>query len=269
MGESPAALRKAGLARAAGAEKDLGDVEISLLEKDVLEGKTKNLTHFKESTYRIYSAAKSMGSSHVLIAGGECSETVGAMAGLAEAFGGKPGMLWLDAHGDFNTPQMSPSGYIGGMCLALACGRAPDLDLGLVGKRYPLAEERLVHVGSRALDQPEIAAFSSSPARLVTCQQVKKTGAAEVAEEAARHLDNRSDWIACHLDVDVVDPGLIPAVNYPTPGGLTLDEATLIVRAGVKTGKLRVLEVAAYNPSKDWSGSSEKAVVELVRMILS
>jgi len=268
MGEAPTALRKAGLLRTAGG-KDLGNVEIPLLKKDVLEGRTKNLTHFRESTSRIYSASKSCESNRVLFVGGECSETVGAMAGLAESFGGKPGMLWLDAHGDFNIPETSPSGYIGGMCLALACGRAPSLDLGLGDRRFPLAEERLVHVGSRALDQPEIEAFNSSPARLITSQQVKKTGASDVAEEAARHLDNRSDWIACHLDVDVVDPVFIPSVNYPTPGGLTVDEASIIVRAVLKTGKLRVLELAAYNPSKDRGGSSAERLLELVGKILS
>jgi len=177
-------------------------------------------------------------------------------------------MLWLDAHGDFNTPSTSPSGYIGGMCLALACGMAPDLGLDLVGW-YPLAQERLVHVGSRALDPPELAAFNSSAAKLYTAQQVKSSGVADVAEEAARHLDNRSDWIACHLDVDVVDPTLIPAVNYPTPGGLTADEAAMVVRAALRTGKLKVLEIAAYNPSKDRRGRSAERVVALLRTIFS
>ena len=268
MGEAPTALRKAGLLQTAGG-KDLGDVEIPPLMKDVLEGRTKNLTHFRESTSRVFSASRSCESKHVLIVGGECSETVGVMAGLAESFGGRPGMLWLDAHGDFNLPETSPSGYIGGMCLALACGRAPGFDLGLGERRFPLAEERLVHVGSRALDQPEIEAFNSSPAKLFTSQAVKKAGASSVAEEAARHLDNRSDWIACHLDIDVVDPRFIPSVNYPTPGGLNMEEASAIVRAVLKTGKLRVLELAAYNPSKDRGGSSAKRLLELVGMILS
>jgi len=269
MGDSPAALRKAGLLRAAGGESDFGDVGIPRLKKDVVEGKTKNLTHFRGSTSKTYSVAKSIAADRVLVAGGECSETVGVMAGLSEALGGKPGMLWLDAHGDFNTPETSPSGYIGGMCLALACGRGAGLDLGLESKRFPLAEERLVHIGSRDLDQPEIAAFNSSPAKLFTSQQVRKSGASEVAEEAARHLDNRSDWIACHLDVDVVDPQFIPAVNYPTPGGLTLEEASIVVRKLATTQKLRALEVAAYNPVKDKGGVSAKRIVELIRASLS
>ncbi len=266
MGDAPAALRKAGVAGVITVRRDFGDAEIPPLKRDVLEGTVKNLAHFKDATSRIYGFAKSSGAEQAVILGGECSETVGALAAFAQSFGEKAGMLWLDAHGDFNTPSTSPSGYIGGMCLAMACGRAPDLGLDL-GVGYPLAEERLVHVGSRALDPPEVAAFNSSPAKLYTAQQVKKSGAADVAEEAARHLDNRSDWVACHLDVDVVDPEFIPAVNYPTPGGLTPEEAAMVVRTLLKTGKVKVLEVAAYNSSKDRRGACAARVVSLLRTI--
>ena len=268
MGVAPIALRKAGLAGLFESPTDLGDVEIPPLKKDETDGKTKNLAHFRDATSLIYARTKALKQGHLLIIGGECSETVGAMTGLAEAYGGKPGMLWLDAHGDFNTPETSPSGYIGGMCLALACGMAPGLDLGTANSPPPLAGERLVHVGSRALDPPEVVAFNSSPAKLFTAQQVKKIGAADVAEEAARHLDNRADWIACHLDVDVVDPGLIPSVNYPTPGGLTIEETSLVISKLLGTGKMRVLELAAYNPSKGGGAASAKRIIELMRAVI-
>ena len=266
MGEAPSALREAGILDALGIGTDLGDVELPRLDKDVTEGKTKNLSYFREATARIYSATRSTAAQGLAVLGGECSETVGVMTGLAEAYGGKPGMLWLDAHGDFNAPDTSPSGYIGGMCLALACGMAPGLDLGIGKAPSPLAGERLVHVGSRALDQAEVAAFNSSPARLFTAQQVKKIGAADVAEEASRHLDNRSDWIACHLDVDVVDPEIIPSVNYPTPGGLSVEETSVIISKLIGTGKMRAIELAAYNPSKDKSAATARKIVELLRM---
>ncbi len=263
MGAAPSALRKAGIKKSFGVVHDMGDVEIPRLRKDKLEGLMKNFNHFKDANAKVYQAVGSTSGDSAVVIGGECSVAVGAIPAFAKRFGGRPGMLWLDAHGDFNTPTTSPSGYIGGMCLAMACGRTPDVDLN-VGAPPVLGEERLVHVGSRALDKPEIEAFNSSPARLYTAQQVKRTGAADVAEESARHLENRSDWIACHLDIDVVDPSFIPAVNYPTPGGLTLDEAAMVMRALVKTGKLRVLEVAAYNASRDRRGASAKAVVALL-----
>jgi len=265
MGEAPAALRKAGIGTVFESLNDRGDVDIPHLKKDVQEGRTKNLDHFRDASARIFGATREQEEAPILIIGGECSETVGAMAGLGRAYGGKPGMLWLDAHGDFNVPETSPSGYIGGMCLAMACGMAVGLDLGIGQAPPPLAGERLVHVGSRALDPPEVIAFNSSPAKLFTAQQVKKTGSADVAEEAARHLDNRSDWIACHLDVDVVDPEIIPSVNYPTPGGLTTEETSMVIRMLIRTGKMRVLELTAYNPSMDRRGASAKRIIELLR----
>jgi len=268
MGDAPIALRTAGLAETFGSPLDYGDVEIPRLRRDLTEGRTKNLAHFRNATSLTYGRTKASKQERLLILGGECSETVGVMAGLAEAYGGKPGMLWLDAHGDFNTPETSPSGYIGGMCLAFACGMASGLDLGAGSAPPPLAGERLVHVGSRALDPPEVAAFNASPAKLYTARQVRKIGVADVAEEAARHLDNRSDWIACHLDFDVVDPELIPAVNYPTPGGLTMEETAVIIRTLLGTGKVRAIELAAYNASKDKDAESAKDIIELLRAIL-
>ncbi len=269
MGDSPRALRKAGLAKAVGAESDLGDVELPRLKEDIWDGRAKNLEYFRGATKSIYSETRSLEASRIMIVGGECSETVGVSAGLAEVFRGKPGMLWLDAHGDFNTPETSPSGYIGGMCLAMACGRTPGVELGIEDSRLSLGEERLVHVGSRALDQTEVAAFNDSPAKLYTSQQVRKSGAADVAEEVARHLDNRSDWAICHLDVDVVDPEFIPSVNYPTPGGLTPGDTSMIIRKIAATGKLKAIEVTAYNASKDRRGSSAQAVLGLLRAALA
>src|SRR5713226_7445159 len=117
MGEAPAALRKAGLGQALDGSTDMGNIELPPLKKDVTEGKVKNLSNFRDATSRIYNAAKSLQAEQVFVLGGECSVAVGALAGLSEVFSGKPGMLWMDAHGDFNTSETSPSGYIGGMCL--------------------------------------------------------------------------------------------------------------------------------------------------------
>jgi arginase len=267
MGDAPAHLRRAGVGLVLGKARDLGDVALPRLDHDRLDGTVKNLAHFRDASSLIYGVTKSINADRVVVIGGECSETVGAMAGLTEAFDGKAGMLWLDAHGDFNTPQTSRSGYIGGMCLAMACGRTPGLGLEFGDRGPPLADERLVHVGSRALDPLEVAAFNSSPAKLYTAQHVKDSGASEVAEEAVRHLENRSDWIVCHLDVDVIDPEFIPSVNYPTPGGLTMEEVITIVAEAAKSEKLRALEVTAYNPSADRKGATARQIVTLLGRI--
>jgi arginase len=225
----------------------------------------KNFAYFQAASQGIYQSLRKISAERVVLIGGECSMVVGSMAGLAEAFGGKPGMLWMDAHGDFNTPETTPSSYIGGMCLAMACGRGPKIAEPIDARQPLLEEERLVHLGSRALDPPESKAFETSPALLLTSDQVRKMGAKKVSAEVAKRLSDRSDWIVCHLDVDVVDPNSILAVNYPTPGGLKPAEASAIIRSINATGKLKVLDVAAYNASLDDDGSSAAAVVGLVR----
>ncbi len=268
MGASPGALRAAGLLTAlAPPLLDEGDIELTPLTIDSSEENMKNFDHFKKATAKIQEQVGRLTTDRVFLAGGECSYVVGNLAGLSRVFEGKPGMLWMDAHGDFNTPETSPSGYIGGMCLAMACGKGPKIGDEVEKSRPMLAEERLVHVGSRALDQSEVLAFNSSPAKLFTAQHVKAKGAREVAEEAARHLANRSDWIVCHLDVDVVDPSIIPAVNYPTPDGLTVEEVVELVAALRRTEKLRAVELAAYNASFDKEGSSARTIVDMLRRI--
>jgi arginase len=266
MGIAAGRLRKAGVLTALGGPVlDEGDIGLPHLETDVLEGGVKNFAHFRDSTSLIFESLKSLQAERVILLGGECSLAVGALAGLREAFGGKPGMLWMDAHGDFNTPESSPSSYIGGMCLAIACGRGPALSEAVDGYRPLLDEERLVHLGSRALDPPEAKAFETSPAKLLTMDDVRKSGAKKVAAESARYLADRADWIACHLDVDVVDPDAVLAVNYPTPGGLKPAEAAAIVKSLAATGKLRAVNVAAYNPSLDFDGSSAATIVSLIK----
>ena len=269
MGVAPKRLRGEGIIRATGDPMDLGDVSLPELTIDVLDGRTKNLEYFGKASRQIYGKTREIDAEKAIILGGECSIASGVIAGLSQQFGGRPGILWMDAHGDFNTPETTPSGYIGGMALAMACGRGPDVMPDVEGGRPLIAEERLVHVGSRALDPPEVSAFNESPAKLFTSQQVKKLGAADVADEAARHLDNRSDWIICHLDVDVVDPGTIPAVTYPAPDGLTISEVAMIVRTLHRTGKVKVFQVTAYNASNDPRGESAHAVVDMVRQSLS
>ena len=266
MGSAPGALRRAGLLSALGGSVlDEGDVVLPHLEHDVLEGGAKNLSHFRNATAAIHESLRGLKSDRTVLLGGDCSVAVGGLSGLSEAFGGKPSMLWMDAHGDFNVPESSPSSYIGGMCLAMACGRGPPLGAAVDARRPLLDEQRLVHLGSRALDLPEVKSFESSPAMLLSAGELRKRGAKKVGAEVSKRLADAGDWIACHLDIDVVDPDSILAVNYPSPGGLKPSEVSAVMAALASTGKLRMVDVAAYNPSLDDGGSSAAAVVSLLK----
>ena len=267
---APSGLREAGLVPALGpAARDSGDAGIPGLERDTERSGVKNLDHFRLASDRICAKVGEIRSDgEVLCVGGECSLVLGSLAGLSRIFRGRPGMLWMDSHGDFNTPESSPSGYIGGMCLAMAAGRGPKLGDGVETRRPLIKEESLVHLGSRALDREEERMMKSSGMRMVPMAEVRRRGVRDLAGEVSRHLADRADWLVLHLDVDVIDPTLIPAVNYPTPKGLTIEEVLELARAVRATGKLRAVEVAAYNPAFDTDGSSAVSIVGLLTRIL-
>ncbi len=171
----------------------------------------------------------------------------------------------MDAHGDFNTPEnpeTTPSGFIGGMCLAFACGPGRKLSPDIEASRPLLDEERVVHVGSRSLDPGEDEALLNS-VKLFSTNEVKEKGAKEVARKAAKHLSDSSDWIIAHLDVDVFDPSIMPGVNFPEPGGLTSRDILEIFRELQSTGKLKVVDLTAYNPSMDPKGRDQSMLLEL------
>ncbi len=171
----------------------------------------------------------------------------------------------MDAHGDFNTPEnpeTTPSGFIGGMCLAFTYGRGPRLSPDIEASRPLLDEERVVHVGSRALDPGEDEALLN-PVKLFSAKDVKKKGATEVARKAAKHLSDSSDWIIAHLDVDVLDPSVMPGVHFPEPGGLTSQDILEIFRALHSTGKLKVIDLTAYNPAGDPEKQGQSLLLDL------
>jgi arginase len=201
--------------------------------------------------------------------GGECGLIVGTLAEFRTSFKGRPGVLWLDAHGDFNTPETTPSGFIGGMPLAIACGRAPQLNSELYGLRPLVREKAVAHIGSRDVDPPEAEAMNASLMKLRSAADLRRKGVSKVAEEVAHHLESTADWIVCHLDLDVLDPSIMPAVDFPSIGDLTLEEVGVIVNAIHKTGKMRVFNLTAYDPSLDKQQESGTTALSLILSILA
>lgn len=274
MGMAVEAFRKLGITNVvkqhAPAFKDLGDVALSDIETDSGPSNLRNFPQFLRDTDSVLRAASEVSSDDfVFCLGGECTFIVGSIAGFKTKFKGKPGILWMDAHGDFNTPETTISGFLGGMCLAFACGRGPKLTSAVEGVRPLLDEENVVHMASRSLDPLESKAMKSSPLRLYSASDMHKIGVPKVAREAAEHLAERSDWIICHLDVDSIDPSIIPAVNFREEGGLTLEEVRTVVDALQRTDKLKVFDLAAYNPMLDHDNNSGSKLLKLISEIFS
>ncbi len=273
MGEAVKALRSLGITevvkKSASSFTDLGDCRLSDIDTDSGPANLRNLPEFLADTDVVQQVAGNVDSDDfVFCLGGECTFIVGTLTGFKRRFKGKPGVLWMDAHGDFNTPETTVSGFIGGMCLAFACGRGPRLS-DQVEKAKPLLEEgNVVHVASRALDPLESKAMSASPLKLYPASSVHNEGASKIAVDAARYLADRCDWLICHLDVDSIDSSLMPAVNFPQPGGLSFEEVKTIVGALRDTGKLKVFDLTAYNPRLDHDDASANRLLAFIEEIL-
>ncbi len=272
MGEAVKNLRNVGILQRLesvyGSLTDLGDVDCPAIERDHGPRNLHNIEEFLEGTRRVKDKlSKGLdGSKLTFCLGGECTFIVGSLAGLKTVHKGRPGIVWLDAHGDFNTPETTPSGFIGGMCLAVACGRGPKLSPDIEDSRPLLEEERVVHVGSRALDPGEDKALTSS-VKVFPAQEVKKNPG-DIARQAARHLADSSDWIIAHLDVDVLDPSIMPGVNFPEAGGLTDGDVLEVFQALHSTGKLKVVDLTAYNPAGDPKKQGQSLLLDLAPRLI-
>lgn len=156
--------------------------------------------------------------SRPLLLSGDCTSALGAVAGLQRR-AGDLAVTWLDAHGDFNTPDTTISGYLAGMSLAMLTGRAPELICGPLGMR-PVSEDAAVLVDARDLDPAEREALAASRVRRVPAEP----GAIETA---LRGLAGQQVYL--HVDVDIINGAELPGVRYPvTPGpGLGLIEDCL------------------------------------------
>ncbi|HLQ20890.1 MAG TPA: arginase family protein [Nitrososphaerales archaeon] len=270
MALSPPALRGLGLVAMLERESlkitDVGDIKLQKLSQDSGPKKFRNSMHMAEWTERIRRAAgQASEREFAIFLGGECSLVLGSLSGMKGRRRGRAGILWMDAHGDFNTPETTPSGFIGGMCLALACGRGPPLSQETEDSGGPLLEEdAVVHLGSRALDRLEEIAMKESEIMLVSAKELRKGGAAVYGRRAARLLSDRCDWCVLHIDLDVIDPREMPAVNFLEPNGISTEDVLLAARGLKETGMLKAVEFTSYDPLTDANRSCGRRVVNLI-----
>ena len=274
MAEAVSSLRAAGiLDRLRSVDPsllDLGDIACPKISQDQGPNNLHNLESFIEGTKRVKETLLQGADASKLMfcLGGECAFIVGSLAALRTKLKGKPGIVWMDAHGDFNTPETSPEGFIGGMPLAFACGRGPKLSPDIEAARPLLSEKQVVHVGSRSLDPGEDKSLLSS-VKVFSAKDVQKNGARSVARQTADYLTGSCDWIVAHLDADVLDPSIMPAADFPEPGGLTGNHVLEIFHALHETGKLKAVNLTAYNPRKDTRKIGRKLLLELAPRLVA
>ena len=166
----------------------------------------------------------------VVVASGDCTTALATVAGLQRR-GGSPGVIWIDAHGDFNTPHTTRSGYLGGMALAMLVGRAGTSLAQSIGLR-PVAEDACLLAGARHLDPAERELLERSAVRRV----------ADVTQIADAPLPPPPWYV--HLDVDVLDPAELPALRFPAPGGPSASALHEALRRLASRGTIAALGLA-------------------------
>jgi arginase len=202
-----------------------------------------------------------------LVVGGDHSLAIGTLAGLSDACD-RLGLIWIDAHADFNTPASSPSGNIHGMALAVACGQG-HRELRMIADRDPMvAEEDVYLLGTRDIDAEEAEALATSGVVHVPMAAFRAADARAVVRAACGALAARCDHVHLSFDIDVLDPGEVPASGTPVAGGLSLAEAEGVIREIGGGGCVRSAEFVEYNPTLDRGALSGKAVIRLIAALV-
>ncbi len=202
-----------------------------------------------------------------LVLGGDHSVALGSLVGMAKARGGPGGVVWVDAHGDVNTPKTSPSGNVHGMVLAAALGLAGD-EFARDGWPLPAVDlDKVALVGVRSLDEGERELLQRIDAKVFTMSDVDRIGVEPCMREALAHVAGGA-FLHVSLDLDVVDPEYAPGVGTPVRGGLSYREAHLAMEVVAETGLVDSMDVVEVNPILDRENATGQLAVELVASAL-
>jgi arginase len=223
-----------------------------------------NVGRLGAHTADLVSAARA-GGAGVLVLSGDDTSMVGVVSGLQQAHGAgaRIGIVWLDAHGDFNTPETSYSGILAGMPVAILAGLAGPLWRDAAGMAAPVPTDRIVISGVRDLDEREATLLQSTDVRLVKSREAIAGNAHKLA---IGRLAETCEYICMHVDLDVLDPSLVPSSATPEPSGLSVSQAAALIRDVLDTGKVAVVSIAGLNPGAGKLGrrsvASSMALIE-------
>ncbi len=202
-----------------------------------------------------------------LVLGGDHSVAAGTVSGVAEFHrrqGNKIGLIWIDAHGDINTPETSPSGNVHGMPLAAILGLGPAELANILGFSPKVAPENCVIVGVRDVDATERENIRrAGVSEVYTMRDIDERGMRSVMEEALRTAGRGTAGYHISLDMDWIDPEDAPGVGTPVRGGATYREAHLAMEIIADHGRMTSFEIVEVNPVIDEHNRTADLAVEL------
>jgi len=270
----PSAFRIAGLADRLATlgfpVSDKGDIAVAVRERiHALHPDRKYIDEIARACSDLYvSALASLQAGAVpIVLGGDHSIGAGSVAAAAafarQQHGRDVGLLWVDAHGDMNTPATSPSGNVHGMPLAALLGPEPH-ELSSIGGFYPtVLPEHTVLIGVRNLDSREKELVRASGVHVFTMKDIDRQGIATVVEQAVALASNGTAGVHVSFDMDVCDPSIAPGVGTPVKGGLDYREAHMVMEIVADSGRLTSLDLVEVNPTLDIRNATAELGTEL------
>jgi arginase len=260
------ALLQQGLEKLGYTVEDKGNVEVPIAEMcAITDSKLKYIDCIVPMARRVAGVvATSVQSGNLpVVLGGDHSLSLGSIRGAAKHK--KIGVLWVDAHADFNTPETTPSGNIHGMPLAALCGLGDQQLIQLWDETVPVVDPKNVAIiGARDLDEGEKRNLRQAGVMVMSIEQVDRLGLVASMDKALERISKDSDGIYLSFDMDVMDPRHAPGVGTPVTGGLTYREAHLICELVAETGMLVGMDVVEVNSILDIQNQTALLAVEFI-----
>lgn len=250
--------------------EDKGNIEIPIQETcQITDPKLKYIDCIIPMGRRVAGAVATsiQGRRFPLVLGGDHSLSVGSIRGAAR--GKKLGVIWVDAHADFNTAETTPSGNIHGMPLAALCGLGDTRLVSLWEETQPVLDpKRVAIIGARDLDPGEKLNLRDAGIMVQSMEQIDRIGMLAALEIVIEQVSQDVDGIYLSFDMDALDPRHAPGVGTPVAGGLTYREAHLVCEFIAETGKLVGMELVEVNPILDLQNQTAILAVEFIRSAL-
>jgi arginase len=246
--------------------EDKGNIEVPIQEMcNINEPKLKYIDCIIPMGRRVAGAVATslQGGRFPLVLGGDHSLSVGSIRGAAK--NRKIGVIWVDAHADFNTAETTPSGNIHGMPLAALCGLGDPRLVALWDETPPVIDpKRVAVIGARDLDPGEKRNLREAGVMVQSMEQIDRIGMLGALEKCIERVSRDVDGIHLSFDMDSLDPRHAPGVGTPVPGGLTFREAHLACEVLAETGKLIGLDMVEVNPILDIQNQTAIHAVEFI-----
>jgi arginase len=266
LGAGPDALLTAGLPeqlRAAGISL-AGPHEAHLDPALRQEGRTAlNIGRLGAATARLVAAGRRDGDG-VLVLAGDDTAAIGVVSGLEQAAGAGAtvGVVWVDAHGDFNTPETSFSGILAGMPVAILAGLAGPLWRNAAGLATPVATDDIILAGVRELDEKEEELIRSTNVQVVPATELCD---GDTFATAVDRLARRCALLYLHVDLDVLDPRFVPSASTPSANGVSIEELVAAMATVLRTGHVAAITISSLNPGAGARG--ERSVSSAMKTI--